>query len=87
MDIFTDAFWTEQVTAIKAQITKLNSTISDLSCGAIISYTLDTGQSRQTVTKVSIEILYAERRRLMNELACLDARINGSGSSYGAAGF
>ena len=45
----------------------------------IQSYTIDTGQSRQVVTRSDIGTINRIIDSLMNRLATLEARLNGSG--------
>lgn len=73
-------FLQEQIDQIKAIITAYNATILALTIGQNSQYTLDTGQTRQTVTKLDLDKLREDRQSYMNELATLDARLNGSGS-------
>ncbi len=47
------------------------------------NYELDTGQSRQKVTKLDESRLNAAIARLENQCATLSARLNGSGSHIG----
>lgn len=44
------------------------------------SYTLDTGQSRQTVTKLDLVALQRTINSLYNRCVTLEARLNGSGT-------
>lgn len=43
------------------------------------SYTLDTGQSRQTVNKLDLSAINRTIESLYNRCATLEARLNGSG--------
>jgi len=47
--------------------------------GGVQSYTLDTGQSRQTVTKLDLIDIQTTIESLYNRCATLEARLNGSG--------
>lgn len=79
MSFGVDAFLAEQVAAIKAQITAYNSAILALATGGVQSYQLDTGQTRQLVTKANLATLHTSRDALLNELTTLEARLCGSG--------
>lgn len=46
--------------------------------GAVQSYTLDTGQSRQTVTRADLATLNKTLDSMYNRLAVLEARIYGA---------
>ena len=74
------AFLEEQIAAIKAMITQYNAAILSLAQGAQ-SYTLNTGQTVQTVMRSQLGSLRATRRELYEELATLCAR-KGGGSTY-----
>lgn len=47
--------------------------------GGVISYTLDTGQDRQTVTRAEIPAINSTLDSLYNRLAILEARATGNG--------
>jgi len=72
-------FLQEMIDATKAQIRALNTAILALSSGTQESYTLDTGQTRQTVTKKNLGGLQKDLDALMNRLATMCARQSGSG--------
>jgi polyhydroxyalkanoate synthesis regulator phasin len=76
-------FLTERITATKNQIATLEDAALSLSTGAITSYTLDTGQSRQVVTKSNVSLINKTIDSLYNRLATLEARLNGSGTVIG----
>lgn len=76
-------FLNDRITATKNQIATLEDAALDLSSGAITSYTLDTGQSRQVVTKSNISLINKTIDSLYNRLATLEARLNGSGTVVG----
>lgn len=67
----------QKIETLKAIIDAYDSAIIALVGGGVQSYTLDTGQTRQTVTKMDILSLQSKRSSLYNELVTLDARING----------
>lgn len=71
-----DTFWLEQITIAKAQLTALNAAITFLYANPHQSYTLDTGQSSQTVRRPDVERLQNQKQSLLNEIASLDARCN-----------
>lgn len=76
-------FLNDRITATKNQIAALEDAALSLSSGAITSYTLDTGQSRQVVTKSNISLINKTIDSLYNRLATLEARLNGSGTVVG----
>jgi len=81
----TTAFLQARITATQNQIATLENAAADISSGAIQSYTLDTGQSRQTVTKSTIDIINKTLDSLYNRLATLEARLNGGTVTVGPA--
>lgn len=72
-------FLKEKIDATKLQITAYEEAFLVLSEGAQ-SYTLDTGQTRQTVTKLDLSSLNNTIDSLYNRCAMLEARLYGSGS-------
>jgi len=80
-----EATWNdEQITAVEAQIRATNSAILALVAGAQ-SYMLDTGQTRQTVTKANLTELRNNRKELLSERQQLIAAIaQQTGASTGA---
>ena len=82
MSLGVDDFLRTQVDAIKAKIVAYNAALTDLASGAIQSYELETGQSRQKVTKATISTLEAVVASLMNQLTTLEARLCGNGATH-----
>jgi hypothetical protein len=65
-----------QIANVKATIVAYDTAILALATGAQ-NYQLDTGQTRQMVTKANLASLRDTRSELFNELATLDARLCG----------
>jgi hypothetical protein len=82
----TDAFLEEQITATKALIVAYQAAVLSLGTGAVQSYQLDTGQTRQLVTKANLGSLRLSLDSLYNLLATLEARLCGAGV-YARPGF
>lgn len=80
-DCCDDTFWSDQLAAAKAAVAAYNAAILALATGAQ-SYTLDTGQTKQTVMKADIGSLRVTRDALLNEVATLELRICGNGSTH-----
>lgn len=76
MTAIDEAWLDERIAKTKTLIGAYEDAILALSTGAV-SYTLDTGQTRQTVTKAQVADLRIALRELENRLAVLDARRNG----------
>lgn len=74
-------FLTERIAAIKALIIVYETAASSLMSDSIQSYTLDTGQSRQVVTKIDIARINDKISALYNQLTILQNRLNGSNTS------
>lgn len=73
------AFIRDRITATKAQIIIYEDAAAALGTDGIESYTLDTGQSRQTVKKLDLPAIQKTIDLLYNRCATLEARLNGSG--------
>lgn len=73
------AFIQARIDATKAQIIAYEDAAAALASG-VQSYTLDTGQTRQTVTKLDMRGLQLTIDQLYNRCATLEARLNGSGA-------
>lgn len=71
-------FLQARIDATKAQIIAYEDAATSLG-GGVQSYTLDTGQTRQTVTRVDLADLNRTIESLYNRLATLEARRNGTG--------
>jgi len=83
MSMYDADFLQTRIDAAKALILTLETAIDALSTDSVEQYTLDTGQSRQVVTKRDVVRLNAMLDSVMNRLATLEARRNGSGSRHG----
>lgn len=68
-----------RIDATKLQIVAYEDAALALA-GGVQSYTLDTGQSRQTVTKLDLSAIQNTIDSLYNRCATLEARLNGSGT-------
>ncbi|MHA1839306.1 MAG: hypothetical protein ACTSYO_05020 [Candidatus Ranarchaeia archaeon] len=75
------AFLQERIDKTKALIVAFEDAALSISTGGISQYTLDTGQSRQVVTKTNLAILNNHIDALYNRLVTLKARQTGSGST------
>lgn len=76
-------FIKDRITAIKLQIVAYEDAILALGVGGIQSYTLDTGQTRQTVTKFDIVELQKTLDMLLNRLVIYETRLTGNGVMIG----
>ena len=69
-----------RVTNTKLLIEAYETAILQLSTGAVQSYSLDTGQTRQTVTKQQLSQLQNTLEGLYNLYSTLNARLCGAGT-------
>jgi hypothetical protein len=76
-----DSTWLKaRIEAAKAIVEAYETAITALAGGSVQSFTLDTGQTRQTVTKKDMARLEVALDSALNRVATLEARL------YGAAG-
>jgi hypothetical protein len=73
------AFIRARITAVEAQIVAYEAAVLALGSG-VQSYELDTGQTRQRVTKVDLLRLQGLLDGLLNRRATLRALLNGGGT-------
>lgn len=73
-------FWQERIDATKAQIIMYEDAIMQLSTGVVQTYSLNTSQTTQSVTRFDLNRLQATLDSLMNRLATLEARVYGCGT-------
>jgi hypothetical protein len=65
----------------KTRVEDLEDAISGLADGSIMSYQLDSGQTRTLVTKQQISQIVLALERAYNDVSVLDARVNGSAAA------
>ena len=82
-----NAFLQARIDAVKLRIVVYEDAITALVTGGVQQYTLDTGQTRQTVTKLDIDNLQKALDSMMNQLATWQARLNGSGVIHVRPGY
>jgi len=80
-------FLQERIDKIKALIVVYEDALTALITGGAQSYTIDTGQTRQTVTKFDAPALRTTLEGLYNQLATLQARSTGSGVVHVSPGW
>jgi hypothetical protein len=78
-----DTFCLDRLAATKALILVYDEAITKLVSGAVHSYTLDTGQSRQVVTRFDIASMQKILTSLENKVVTLEARCNRAYRTYG----
>jgi hypothetical protein len=77
----TDTWIQSRIDKTKTTIESIEDAILALSTGSHQSYTIDTGQTRQSVTKKDISRLNVELDKLYSRLDYLDIKLNGSGTT------
>ena len=85
MSIIDSTWLLERIAATKALIIAYETAMTTLSSG-VVSYELDTGQSKQRVTRADLGSLRTTLDALENRLATLEARLCGAGT-YVTPGF
>lgn len=75
----TSTFLTNRINATQALIEAYETALLGITTGTVESYTLDTGQSRQTVTKANIAVLNKALDGLYNRYIMLCQRRDGPG--------
>jgi hypothetical protein len=70
-------FIQSRIDATKSQIESYENAALALSTGGIQSYTFDTGQGRQTITKLEVRSLQITIDQLYSRLSSLEARLFG----------
>ena len=78
---FDKDFLQDRIDKTKALIILYEDAVTSLVTGKILSYTIDTGQTRQTVTKNDVVQLNTQIDSLYNRLATLCTRLDGSGTT------
>lgn len=71
-------FLKQRITALELAIVAYEDAILQLSTGTVLTYSLDTGQTKQSVTKVDVIRLQAQLGGMYNMLTVLEARLSGS---------
>lgn len=75
-------FWSDLLTEKKADYTRVSAAIAALETSGVQSYSLDTGQTRQVVTKLNLTELRKRAESLLSEISTLEVRCGG-GATYG----
>lgn len=68
-------FWLDRIEKTKELIIAWEDAELAISAGGVQSYTIDTGQTRQTVTKADLGAIRDTIDNLLNRLATLEARL------------
>jgi hypothetical protein len=82
-----NTFLSDSIATLETIIRAYDAAILALAVNGIQAYTLDTGQSRQTVTQLDLADLRKTRTSMYNEYVTLCARLNGTGTIVGRPGW
>ncbi len=77
------AFQLERITKAKALVIVYEDALTALGLANTQSYTLDTGQNKQTVSKLDIKSLTESLDSLLNRIATMESHLYGNGSHTG----
>jgi len=77
----SQTFWAGRLAVARNLVIAYDAALLALAGGAQ-SYQLDTGQTRQMVSKANLRDLEATRAALLNEVATLEARLGCGGSTH-----
>lgn len=84
MSCSRSSYWENQLNKAKSALDAwVDAEIALAGAGGVLSYTFDTGQGRQTVTRRNLGEIRATINSLMNTVATLEARLYGCGSAQG----
>ena len=86
-DCDDSAFLEQRLAACEAAIVAYEAALAAFATGNVQSYTLDTGQTRQTVTKANLTEMDRQLDRLLNRRAVLRAQLGLSGHANVVPGF
>lgn len=70
----SEQFWADELQNARYILSLINKAIADLTANPTQSYTLDTGQTKQTVTKADLAQLYQRRDALIGQIAIIESR-------------
>lgn len=73
-----EQFWLDRITKAKSQVVLLEDAIDFLYANPHSSYTLDTGQGNQKVTRPDLDGLQRQYDSLLDRIATLEARCFGA---------
>lgn len=76
-------FLLARIAFVKSAIIAYESAILALQSGGVQSYTIDTGQTKQSVTKQDLSSVQGTYNSMLNTLQTLEVLLNGSGVFYG----
>lgn len=71
-DQTSSEYWQDELKNSRLLLFKINQAINTISTGSHQSYTLDTGQTRQTVTRIDLPSLIEQRDNLIGKIRQLE---------------
>jgi len=85
--VFTSEFCQTQIDLLQTQITLYQSVLTALAANPNKSYSFDTGQSRETVSKQDVPRIRETINSLIGDLQMWDDCMNNTTAVYGRVGF
>jgi hypothetical protein len=76
----SDQFWRDELSNARILLDAVDRAIYSLTTKGIASYTIDTGQTRQAVTRSDLSMLQNWRTQLIVQISTLEARFSVGGS-------
>lgn len=77
----SDKYWRDELQNSRILLFEIDKAIDAFNKNSNIqSYTIDTGQDKQTVSRSNIGELFSQRSKLISQIAVLEARLNVGGS-------
>lgn len=77
----------QEIADLQAAIASARATRLAILTGAVAQYSLQTGQTQQSVTKMSPASLWTQIQSMQNELQRLQNQLCGGASFYGRPGY
>ncbi len=72
----SNTFLMQQLTSLENQLSAINEAIVAIGTGKVQEYTLDTGQTKETVKRIDLDKLTAMFDSRLNQYTVLCARLN-----------
>jgi len=69
-------YYQDELKNSRVLLFKINEAINTISSGSHQSYTLDTGQTRQTVTRIDLPSLISQREKLIGQIRQFEIYLN-----------
>lgn len=89
VDESSSQYWKDELINTRILLSEINKAIKALSTGTHASYEIDSGQSRQRVTRLDLEKLREQREDLLSQIHDLEIKcgVNGHGTIISQPGW